>query len=367
MRSIILAQWMKERRTPYLVLMFLGLSIVMTLFFGMSTESKTVVAVFSDDEVALEEEERWIELLNDSEAYTFRVMNESKARSNVREGRANFALRIMQDDYRIVAAVDDPGTHVAEAHIRTVFERELQLRSAITSSGGESGLREAVGEYMANPPLLLETVATDGKPLIPYSMGLQLLYGFCMFMAAYTISFKINEVLKEKVSGVWNRVILSPVSKTQMYLGHLLYTAFLGILQVMAVLFLFKYLFGFPLGDRMGLIAIVVAIYIVSVVALAMLFTGFLRTPEQFTTVFSSLLPVLPLLAGVYVPPGVFSNTWLLAVGELVPLTHAMKALVGISIYNYGWQELLLPLAKLLLFTVVCMGVGINLVERGRR
>lgn len=45
-------------------------------------------------------------------------------------------------------------------------------------------------------------------------------------------------------------------------------------------------------------------------------------------------------------------------------MKHAMDALIGASIYQQGWAEIYLPLAKLLLMGVIFFGVGINLVER---
>lgn len=101
-------------------------------------------------------------------------------------------------------------------------------------------------------------------------------------------------------------------------------------------------------------------------VAFALLFTGILRTPEQFNMVFPSMVPVMPLLSGVYVPPGTITNEVLLGLAQIFPLTHAMEALQGVAVYGAGWSEILIPVAKLLLIAVACMGVGINLMERVR-
>ncbi|WP_339317618.1 hypothetical protein [Paenibacillus sp. FSL R10-2734] len=41
-----------------------------------------------------------------------------------------------------------------------------------------------------------------------------------------------------------------------------------------------------------------------------------------------------------------------------------MDAMLGAAFYQYGWTEIYLPLAKLLMMAVIFFGVGINLVER---
>jgi ABC-type multidrug transport system permease subunit len=167
----------------------------------------------------------------------------------------------------------------------------------------------------------------------------------------------------EKTSGIWNRMILSPLHKTEMYTGHLLYCFLIGFVQILLV-FLIFYGFGFNLGERFGMLLVVVAIFTLTMVSFAMLISGITRTPESFNTVFTSIVPLLPLLSGVYIPPAMNNNPILLAVAEFIPLTHAMTALMGITVFNMGWSELSIPIAKLLLIGVICMGIGINLVER---
>lgn len=63
-------------------------------------------------------------------------------------------------------------------------------------------------------------------------------------------------------------------------------------------------------------------------------------------------------------PPGTITNPILLGIAEVIPLTHAMKALTGIAVYGYGIEDLWIPISKLLLIGVLCMGIGINLMER---
>ena len=41
-----------------------------------------------------------------------------------------------------------------------------------------------------------------------------------------------------------------------------------------------------------------------------------------------------------------------------------MDALTDVAFYNAGWQEIGMPIAMMILIGVLCMGIGINLVER---
>ncbi|RXZ84812.1 ABC transporter permease [Paenibacillaceae bacterium] len=366
MIPVFVAQWMKERRSPFVVLLFSGLSIAATLMFGMSIDSKVVVPLFSDSNVTSAEEREWLELLNESEAFSFKSVSEHKARANVREARSDFAVRLMKDNYRMIAAIDNPNAKLGEQYINRVFREEFMLRDAGKGTGDEQRFNAEVKQYLKNPPILMQEATTQGEDIQAYDMGLQLLFGFSLFLVVYTIAFKINEVNKEKTAGIWNRVILSPVGKTEMYLGHLLYTSMIGFLQLLAVLLIFQYGFGFELG-HFDKIIVIIAFYTLSIVAISMLFTGILRMPEQFSSIISALVPVMPLLSGVYFPPGTISNVFFLGAAQFIPLTHAMDALLGVAMYNKGWTDMFLPMAKLSLIGVISMGVGINLIERPGR
>ncbi|MBH5316274.1 ABC transporter permease [Paenibacillus sp. GSMTC-2017] len=180
----------------------------------------------------------------------------------------------------------------------------------------------------------------------------------------FTVGFKINAVNEEKVSGVWNRVVLSPVTKTQMYLGHLSYSTLIGMFQLTIIFFIFHYLFSYNLGPNISIIVVTSILFIVTVVAMSLLFTGLFRTPKQYVMILTSIVSILPLLSGVYMPPGTITNDVLLFIAQFIPLQHAMDAMLGAAIYQHSWTDIYLPLSKFLLMSVIFFGVGINLVER---
>ncbi|MCI3926958.1 ABC transporter permease [Paenibacillus sp. TRM 82003] len=367
MYPIVFAQWMKERRSPYLLFVFIGLSVLAVLVFGMNVGSKVEIDAFRSDGVSEAEAASWVERMNEGGPYRFELRDERPAMKELREGRSTVAVRLMKDDFRIVASVDDEQARLIERHVLSVYLEELRLREAASLTADPALFRERAEESLLRPPLTLQVAAPDGNSIRTYDMGLQLMYAFALFLVMFTIGFKINGVNAEKASGIWNRMILSPVRKTHMYVGHLSYTAAIGFLQVGVVLTIFRYGLGFDLGGSYGALLLVLATYIVAAVAMAMLFAGATRTPEQFNRIYPSVIPVIPLVSGAYMPPGTITNVVLNSVAELLPLNHAMDAFLGIASHGYGWGELFMPLAKMALLAVLFMGVGINLVERGRR
>ena len=187
-----------------------------------------------------------------------------------------------------------------------------------------------------------------------------------LLVAMFIAGFKVNAVTHDKVAGIWNRLILSPVTKTGMYLGYLLYSFCVTFLQTLVVLLLYRYVLNFDLGERFGLVAAVTAVFAFAMISLAMFIAGFITKPEQFYSIYSSAIPLIPLISGAYMMPGTMNVPVLNVIADLFPLSHAMDALMSLVVHDAGWRDILMPVSVMLLLGVVYMGLGINMVERRR-
>ncbi|TVX93490.1 ABC transporter permease [Paenibacillus agilis] len=364
MVPVFLAQWMKEKRSPYIVLIFCVLSIVASLLFGSSTGMQIKIDAFTGEGLTEVEAKQWVDRLNEKGSFDFTLRSEEKALADVKQGRSDMAVKLLKNDYRIISIVEGGNANLVQQHLQVIYTEELKFNAVTQHSNDAVQFRESMKVYLEQPPLTLHSSNPTGEELKSYNMRLQLLFGFTLFLVMFTVGFKVNAVTAERVSGIWNRVILSPVTKTEMYLGHLTYSTIIGIIQIAIIFVIYKYVLGYDLGVNFVFLSTISVLYILSVVAMSMLFTAMFRKPEQFKAFFSSVIPIMPPLSGVYMPPGTITSEIMLLISELFPIKHAMDAFIGVSMYQQGWEDIYLPLAKLLLMTVIFFGVGINLVER---
>ncbi|HLU21798.1 MAG TPA: ABC transporter permease [Bacillaceae bacterium] len=363
MYPVLLAQWMKDKRKPYLILLFIFLSILATIIFGnVDQYEQKSVPIFSSETNASEIEEKWDQLLNGNSEIEFVIMKEEEARDQVSTGKSDVAVRLMEDDYRLIVASDFPTIHLVEQEVKKVFTKEARI-SAAANTRDIAEVRKEVNDVLENPPIQVDTLSLSGDELPSYNMGMQLLFGFTLFIAMFTIGFKVNGVNADKVNGIWNRMILSPVSKTNMYVGHLLYSYCIGLFQMVTVFLIFRYIMKYDIGN-LSMILVIAAVYTLSMVSVAMLIAGIAKTPEKFNMIFPSIIPIIPIISGVYMPPGTIDNAVLNFIAKIFPLSHGVEAMMDVAIYNAGWNDITFSLIFMLLIAVVCMGIGINLVER---
>lgn len=366
MYPVLYAQFLKDKRKPLLIFLFIALSILATLIFGdTSRQTEVTVDVFASGSNAEEIEQRWVKLLNDNSETKFVISEESEAREQVREGKRDVAIHIMENDYRLITASNMPNILLVEQEVHQIFTEEAQLQ-AIAGSENTTNLRKEFESYFENSPITVQTENVNGGKLTSYDMGTQLLFGFTLFLTMFTIGFKVNGINEDKVSGVWNRLILSPVSKINMYLGHLLYSFFVGFFQLSAVFLIFKYVMNFEIGP-LPLILMLAAVYALSSVSLAMLIAGIAKTPEKFNMIYPSVVPIIPVISGVYMPQGAMDNPVLNFIADVLPLGYAVDAMMDVALFGAGWSDIMLPISLLLLISVMYMGIGINLGERGKR
>lgn len=162
MYPVFKAQWMKDKRNPLTIILFIVLSILATLIFGNPTKLiQTSVPIFSSEQNAEEIEKKWAELLNGSDVMEFVITDEQKAREAVAKGKSDVAVQLMEKDYRIIYASDMPTISFVEQHVHQAFTKQVQLEAA-AGTENPAEIRSKVEDYLDNPPLKVQTQSLSG-------------------------------------------------------------------------------------------------------------------------------------------------------------------------------------------------------------
>ncbi|MBM7095090.1 ABC transporter permease [Bacillus sp. H-16] len=365
MKSIFLHQWQRFRRAPILVLSFFILTVVFVFTLAGETgpDQNFTVQTFVNEGVSDEAAQEWLDRLNESEGMTFTLSEEEEVRDRLRDGRVNVALVLDEADYRLIVATDDGTVFTVENYVDSVFREELRLREAEASEGED--FREALNAFMENPVLEVKTKTIEGADgTFVFDSQLQTLFGMTLFFSVYTMMYSLVNVAEEKRTGTWDRMIISPLRKFQMYTGHLVFTFTIGYAQILLIFMLFTFGFGFDIGEQFGMVLLIIGCYCFAIVALGTLLIGLVKTSQQLNGVIPIVAVAMAMLGGAFWPIEVVSNEIVLFFSQGMPILYAMDALKQIAIYERSFDAITQSLSILILFGVICMGVGINLMER---
>ncbi|MEH7386141.1 ABC transporter permease [Bacillus sp. JJ1521] len=367
MISILQAKFRLFLRKPMLMIGMTVMSIVFALLLGAANYSTISVPIYTDIE-NIEETALWKDLTQ-SESFEFTPVTEDEAKKMVSEGDAEAAVKLEGDSYTIVVATVTSNLHLLESYLQTFYsdmlmEDKIKKATATSAHIDPNPILEELKEKKENPLFKIQAASFRGDDAVIIDNQLQTIFGFTLFFVIYTISYNVHNILEERTLGVWDRMILSPLKKWEMYAGNLVYSFLMGYVQVALIFFVFRYAVGVDFYGGFGKTLIVLIPYVFSIVALALFLVSVVKSTQQFNAIISLVSVCLSMLGGAYWPLEIVSSDFLLKVSNFVPIKHAMEGLKAATIYGAPMSELLYPISILTLMGVVLIGIGINVMER---
>lgn len=361
MFTILRAQWLQLIRNPIAVLIMTGLSVLMTLFIGGQTFDRVIVSVLPHESMNETELQQWLELLDSSDRFAFRLADEEESLGRLQSSETGLAVRLEPGDFTVLAAAGDAEADQLAAFVGAQYRQELALREA---SEDTDVLREQVAERLETPAMVVRAAGDSTEAAFAYDVRVHTLIGMGLFFATFTIMFSVSNLLEDRRLGVWDRVIQSATPRSAMYGGHLIFSFLLGLVQILIVFLLFNQVFGIDLGQNWPGVLATISLFTLAIVALGLFLAGLVSNAQQLNVIIPIVAVSSAMLGGAYWPIEIVSNQILLTLSRFVPIRHALDALKGIIYYDYSWAQLAGPLSILVVFIVVLMSLGLLLVDR---
>lgn len=190
-----------------------------------------------------------------------------------------------------------------------------------------------------------------------------ILMGFFVFLFVFLISGLA--LLKERTSGTLDRLLATPVKRSEIVFGYMLGYGFISIIQstiiVLATIWLLKI-------EVIGnIFNIIIISFLLALVALAF---GIL-----LSTLANSEFQMMQFIPLVIVPQVFFSGiipldsmaSWVQYIGKILPLTYTGDALTNIVMYGKDLTDLGGDILALLIFLVVLLWLNIVGLKRYRK
>ncbi|WP_223703121.1 ABC transporter permease [Sutcliffiella deserti] len=362
MRAIIWNHMQQLRRQPFAVLGMIVLTIVFSVALGQVSRSSQVEVPVYSAELSLEEITETIERLNKESDVHFILEEKEIIDSKLSQNAIEMALQVEKDFYKIFTNANSPNVSFVEAHVNNVLKSEAVLnRTAAQLNQSVEDLRQNVA---SSSELYSFTTKSFKEDDFLYDSSLQALFGFSLFFVIFTVSFTVSTILYQKRDGMWNRLILSPLSKVQLYLGNLIFSFLLGYIQLFLIFTLFRFVLGVNLYGGFPLILIAIIPYLFALVSLGVLISAIVSNPRQLDAVIPIISVSMAMIGGAYWPLEIVQSEILLKLSLFIPMTYGMEMLKGATILDWSLSQFFLPASILFCMGVLFMGVGLNLMER---
>lgn len=356
MFDVFMLQWKRLIKRPYLVVMFTGLTVLLVFFMGnVQIDSSIEVQVYSND-LTNEELDEWIDRLNEDEGIVFEATDYETAEEDIRMNDSPFALEIDEETYRFLVGQESEDLQAVDQHVQQVFNEYYRL-AEIREEFPDSDIE--VEEL-----IMVEEFEGNGAQRMVTESQLTILIGMVFYFSVFTILFLQTNLLEEKRTGTWDRLIMTPLKKTQIYLGNLFHYFLVGLLQIVLSFFILTNLLGIDMGTSYIPMAAVVLSFIFTIVSLGILLVSMAPTPQSLQVTIPIVTTAMAMLGGAFWPIDLVENRFLLFLGDLMPIKYGLESMVDVIIDGYTLTDILRPLGILLLMGTLFMGIGINLMER---
>ena len=355
MINVFNLQWLRLKREPILAITFFIMTLVFVFFIvGTGGEQILTIASFSDN-LSDEEMEEWIERLNETDAFSFVVENRESIEEQIEMSRITFALELDEDNYQFLVGQDSQYLMAVNQHVERVYRTNLKLEEVSEQFPGNRVVEREFIDIKSND---LGGVVSNSE-----EASANTITGMTLYFSAYTILFGLMNIAQEKRSGTWDRLISTPLKKSQIYVGQLLHYFSIGILQIGVSFFIFNRFFNYNFGSQYLAIAVSVMSFVFALVSLGMLMISIVNSPQQLQALVPIVATGMAMLGGAFWPLEIVSNNILLGIARITPIFYGIGALKDAILYNRGIAEILEPISILLLMGVLFMGIGLNLME----
>lgn len=359
MRTIAIAkkvikELLRDKRT--LAMMFVAPVFIMWLMNLMFSASTTVNIKLATQALPTSLVTK-MDNLDHVSVQTYNDLNQAK--KDLADEKVDAVISYKDGEYQVDYANTDAS--------KTSMTRQV-LRTSIASEGSNQLLARV---KQALPQLNLESKAPEIKESYQYgdentsffTSMIPVLIGFVVFFFVFLISGMA--LLKERTSGTLERLLATPVKRSEIVYGYMLSYGLIAILQTAVVVLAAIWLLDVEVVGNLFNVIIVNVVLALVALAFGILLSTLAKSEFQMMQFIP--LVIMPQLFFSGIIPLSAMGDWAQTVGKFLPLTYSGDAMSQIILYGRGLGDILPNIGVLLIFLVILTILNIVGLRRYRK
>ncbi len=337
----IVRQFLRDRRT--MALLFVAPLVIMTVLnfvLGSSSASVTLALVPPGGASGASVERELRAALSNANGVSVTTISAGQVDATLKAGDANGALIFPPDFAQTLASGGKPSVTLRLDGSNPAAAAQLkQLAAFALASLSAPSAFPGAGQFSAAaPPVALATTYLYGGPqytqtdaLAPMFIGL---FSFFFVFLLASVAF-----LRERSQGTLERVLVSPLSRTELTLGYVLGFTLFATIQSLVILAFVIYVLRVHYAGNPWLIFLVTLSLTIGGVNMGIFASAFARNELQVIQFIPLLIVPQTLLGGLFF--GVSTLPVVLKqVAYILPLTWANFALQDVMLKGLGLADI---------------------------
>ena len=350
----VMKELLRDKRT--LAMMFVAPVFIMWLMNLMFSASTAVNIKLATQDLPTS----LVTKMDDLDHVSVQTYNDlNQAKKDLADEKVDAVVSYKNGEYQVDYANTDAS--------KTSMTRQV-LRTSIASEGSNQLMTRV---KQALPQLNLEAKAPEIKESYQYgnedtgffAKMIPVLIGFVVFFFVFLISGMA--LLKERTSGTLDRLLATPVKRSEIVYGYMLSYGLIAIFQTAVVVLAAIWLLDVEVvGNLFNVIMVNV---VLALVALAFGILSSTMAKSEFQMMQFIPLVIMPQLFFSGIIPLSSMGDWAQTVGKFLPLTYSGDAMSQIILYGRGIGDVLPNIGVLLIFLVILTILNIVGLRRYRK
>lgn len=359
MRTIAIAkkvikELLRDKRT--LAMMFVAPVFIMWLMNLMFSASTTVNVKLATQDLPTGLVTKMDELDHvDIETY----QDLDQAKEALANEKVDAVISYKDGEYQVGYANTDAS--------KTSMIRQV-LRTSIASEGTDqllSRVKQALPQLKldAKAPEIKESYQYGDKNTGFFARMIPILIGFVVFFFVFLISGMA--LLKERTSGTLDRLLATPVKRSEIVYGYMLSYGIIAIFQTAVVVLAAIWLLDVEVVGN--ILNVIIVNVVLALVALAFGILLSTLAKSEFQMMQFIPLVIMPQLFFSGIIPLSSMGEWAPTVGKFLPLTYSGDAISQIILYGHNLGDILPNLGVLMIFLIILTILNIVGLRRYRK
>jgi len=359
MRTIAIAkkvikELLRDKRT--LAMMFVAPVFIMWLMNLMFSASTTVNVKLATQDLPTGLVTKMDEL-DHVDVETYQDLDQAK--EALANEKVDAVISYKDGEYQVDYANTDAS--------KTTMTRQV-LRTSIVNEGTDQLLSRV---KQALPQLKLDEKAPEIKESYQYgdkntgffARMIPILIGFVVFFFVFLISGMA--LLKERTSGTLDRLLATPVKRSEIVYGYMLSYGIIAIFQTAVVVLAAIWLLDVEVVGN--ILNVIIVNVVLALVALAFGILLSTLAKSEFQMMQFIPLVIMPQLFFSGIIPLSSMGEWAPTVGKFLPLTYSGDAISQIILYGHNLGDILSNLGVLMIFLIILTILNIVGLRRYRK
>ncbi|VTY33231.1 Inner membrane transport permease YbhR [Streptococcus parasanguinis] len=350
----VLKELLRDKRT--LAMMFVAPVFIMWLMNLMFSASTAVNIKLATQDLPTS----LVTKMDDLDHVSVQTYNDlNQAKKDLADEKVDAVVSYKNGEYQVDYANTDAS--------KTSMTRQV-LRTSIASEGSNQLMTRV---KQALPQLNLEAKTPEIKEFYQYgdentsffTSMIPVLIGFVVFFFVFLISGMA--LLKERTSGTLERLLATPVKRSEIVYGYMLSYGLIAIIQTAVVVLAAIWLLDVEVVGNLFHVIIVNVVLALVALAFGILLSTLAKSEFQMMQFIP--LVIMPQLFFSGIIPLSSMGDWAQMVGRFLPLTYSGDAMSQIILYGRGLGDVLPNIGVLLIFLVILTILNIVGLRRYRK